>query len=143
MSSSPKRPVDENNATLVARDNRDIVPPTLVQQQDPTASYKSSRLLITSATPPEPMTIIVNVNNEVLFHGDAAATALLSEERALPPGKHKVQVNVLRRGQRIGKVQEVTDRFYSGQRRVLQVEFFPESLLNNTTDRDTFGITLK
>src|SRR5262249_34378233 len=73
---------------------------------------------------------------------DTVPSVPLSEERPIPPGKHKVQVNVLMETRRIAKVQEVTDRFYPGQRRVLQIEFLPESQ-GSGHDATLFKLTLR
>jgi len=121
-------------------------------QQPPDDLFKTARLLIASPAMPQPLSVIVNVGTEVLFTHTATMQPPfdfedfwgrlrfesvpwlpLSEERPLPPGKHKIQVNVLIGTQRIGKVQEVTERFYSGQRRVLQIEFEKK----NSGRRDT------
>jgi serine/threonine-protein kinase len=130
--------------------------------EDPALYYKSSRLLIGSLAVPEPFTIIVNVDNEPLYTRNATMAAPseldhldgrislrsipsvpLSEERPLPPGKHKLQVNVLLGARRVAKVQEISDRFYAGQRRVLQIEFIPESQATNGREPTLFKIGLK
>jgi hypothetical protein len=129
------------------------------------ASYKSSRLLIASVAVPESFTIIVNVDNELFFSRNATAaanfpvddrtgrvqlqslqsvpSAPLSEERPLPPGKHKVQVNVMMASRRVGKVQEVTEKFQSGQRRILEIDFPSEAQSSHGRDPSLFRITLK
>jgi serine/threonine protein kinase len=130
--------------------------------EDPALLYKSSRLLIGSLAVPEPFTIIVNVDNEPLYTRNATMAAPsqldhldgrislraipsvpLSEERPIPPGKHKLQVNVLMGARRVAKVQEVSDRFYAGQRRVLQIEFIPETQATNGREPTLFKIGLK
>jgi serine/threonine-protein kinase len=129
------------------------------------ASYKSSRLLIASVAVPESFTIIVNVDNEPFFSRNATVVANfpvedrtgriqfpslqslpsvpLSEERPLPPGKHKVQVNVMMASRRVGKVQEITEKFHSGQRRILEIDFLPEAQSSRGHDPSLFKITLK
>jgi serine/threonine-protein kinase len=130
--------------------------------EDPALYYKSSRLLIGSLAVPEPFTIIVNVDNEPLYTRNATMAAPseldhldgrislrsipsvpLSKERPIPPGKHKLQVNVLMGARRVAKVQEVSDRFYAGQRRVLQIEFVPETQATNGREPTLFKIGLK
>jgi hypothetical protein len=130
-----------------------------------TASYKSSLLLIASVAVPEAFTIIVNVDNEPFYSRSATSVANfplddksgkfqlqslqslpsipLSEERPLPPGKHKVQVNVIMASRRIGKVQEITEKFQSGQRRILEIDFLPENPSSHGRDPSLFKITLK
>ena len=99
------------------------------------------------------MTIIVNVDNELFFSRigvedreriplQSVLTTPLSEERSLPPGKHRVQVNVMLASRRAARVQEVTERFYTGQRRILQIEFLPENA-DSRRDTNPFKITLK
>jgi serine/threonine-protein kinase len=109
-------------------------------------TYKSARLLIASVAVPEPLSIIVNLDNDLLFSRSARSavpsgfedadghlrlrsvpSVPLSEERPLSPGKHKLQVSVLLDSRRVSKVQEITERFYSGQRRILEIEFLPEN----------------
>ena len=96
--------------------------------QEATESYKSARLLIASVAVPEALTIIVNVDNEPFFSRNGTGRANftleehagriqlqtvssvpLSEERTLPPGKHKIQVNVMLTSRRVSKVQEITE----------------------------------
>jgi serine/threonine-protein kinase len=152
-----RHPVDE----LPANDNKAPVGPEPVAQE-PGESYKSARLLIASSAMPEPLTIIVNVDNELLFTRNATTpppfgfedlagrirlqsvpSVPLSEERQIPAGKHKIQVNVLLGVRRVAKVQETTDRFYAGQRRVLQIEFLPESQGSGGRDSTLFKIKLR
>jgi hypothetical protein len=125
-------------------------------------SYKSARLLIGSLAVPEPLTIIVNVGNETVFvrsstmaapfgfesldgriRTQSAPSKPMSEERPVAPGNHKVQVNVLLGTKRVAKVQEVSGRFFSGQRRVLHIEFLPESQTGNGREPTLFKVTLK
>jgi serine/threonine-protein kinase len=124
--------------------NTNLAPPPVSDPGDQT--YKSARLLIASVAVPEPLSIIVNLDNDVLFSRSATSAAPagfedadghlrlrsvpsvpLSEERPLTPGKHKLQVSVLLDSKRVSKVQEISERFYSGQRRILEIEFLPES----------------
>jgi hypothetical protein len=118
------------------------------------ALYKQARLLISSAAAPEAFTIIVNVDNQFFFSRNgvegreaiplASAPSLpLSEERPLPPGKHKVQVNVMLGSQRVAKAREATERFDAGQRRILQIEFLPEVPASRGHDTNPFKISLK
>jgi len=130
--------------------------------QDPGALYKSARLLIASAAVPDPLTIIVSVDNELLFSRNGAIappadlqdhperielqsfpTTPLSEERPLPPGRHRLQVYAMLASRRVAKVQEVTERFYSGQRRILQIEFLLENQGSHGHDAKLFKITVK
>jgi len=129
---------------------------------DPTLAYKSARLLIGSIAVPAPLTLIVNVDNELVFTHNATMSSPfgfehldgrislqsipsvpVSEERPIPPGKHKIQVNALLGSRRVTKVQEITDRFYAGQRRVLQIEFLPESQGSNGREATLFKISLR
>jgi serine/threonine-protein kinase len=123
-------------------------------RQDSAQLYKPARLLIASAAAPEPLTIIVNVDNELFFSRsgvenrepippESAPSPPLSQERPIPPGKHKVQVSVLLESRRVAKVQEVTERFYSGQRRILHIEFLPEGPGSRGRDTNAFKISLK
>jgi hypothetical protein len=132
--------------------------------REPAPDYNSARLLITSPSVPETLTIVVTVDNELLFRRDPPAapanpprgsnafvelsglrTAPMSEERPLAPGKHKVQVHILMAAQRIARVQEVTERFYSGQRRVLQIELPPDFQRLAVASRDDarFNISIR
>jgi serine/threonine-protein kinase len=155
----PRRPVDE----ATAKEINDAVSAPAVSET--AASYKSSRLLIASVAVPESFTIIVNVDNELFFSRNATVaanfpvddrtgriqlqslqsipSAPLSEERPLPPGKHKVQVNVMMASRRVGKVQEITERFHSGQRRILEIDFLSEAQSSHGRDPSLFKITLK
>ena len=67
----------------------------------------------------------------------------LSEERTLPPGKHKIQVNVMLASRRVSKVQEISERFHSGQRRILEIEFLPEVQVSHGREAALFKINLK
>jgi hypothetical protein len=121
-----------------------VAPPPVSDEREQT--YRSARLLIASVAVPEPLSIIVSLDNNLLFSRNAASVAPsgfedadghfrlrsvpslpLSEELPLAPGKHKLQVSVLLDSRRVSKVQEITERFYSGQRRILEIEFLPES----------------
>jgi serine/threonine-protein kinase len=123
-------------------------------RQDSAQLYKPARLLIASAAAPEALTIIVNVDNELFFSRsgvenrepilpESAPSPPLSQERPIPPGKHKVQVSVLLESRRVAKVQEVSERFYSGQRRILHIEFLPEGPGSRGRDTNAFKISLK
>jgi serine/threonine protein kinase len=133
-------------------------------RDEPVPDYKSARLLITSPSVPETLTIVVTVDNELLFRREPPSlpsnpqrgsdafvelrdlrTSPFEEERALAPGKHKIQVHLLMAAQRIARVQEVTERFYSGQRRVLQIELPPDfqRLAVATRDDARFNISIK
>ena len=121
-------------------------------QQDSRQLYKQARLLIASAAVPEALTVIVSVDDEFFFRrngveeripSETAPSHPLSEERPLPPGKHKVQVSVLLASRRVAKVHEVAERFYSGQRRILQIEFLPENPASRGRETNPFKITLK
>jgi hypothetical protein len=145
---------------FVVKEVNEPIPATVPMES--TASYKSSRLLIASVAVPEAFTIIVNVDNEPFYSrsGTSGANASLedksgkiqlqslpslplSEERPLPPGKHKVQVNVMMASRRVGKVQEITEKFRSGQRRILEIDFLPENQSSHGRDPSFFKITLK
>jgi serine/threonine-protein kinase len=152
----PVRPVERSEPP--AQDfNQPVSPPP-----DPSLLYKSARLLIGSVAVPAPLTLIVNVDNELVFTHNATMSApfgfehldgrislqsipsvAVSEERPIPPGKHKVQVNALLGTKRVAKVQEISDRFYAGQRRVLQIEFLPESQGSNGKEATLFKISLR
>jgi len=158
-----ERPIGRPIQRLAAKQINEPVPaPAPVET---TASYKSSRLLIASVAVPEAVTIIVNVDNEPFYSRNATAVGNfpledksgkiqlqslqslpsipLSEERPLPPGKHKVQVNVMMASRRVGKVQEITEKFQSGQRRILEIDFLPENQSSHGRDPSLFKITLK
>ena len=146
----PLQPVDP----LPAKEINEPVGVGAAFRQDSAQLYKSARLLIASAAVPEALTITVNVDNELFFSHNgvedreriplqSAPSTPLSEERSLPPGKHKVQVNVVLASRRVAKIHEVTERFYSGQRRILQIEFLPESPRSRRGDTNPFKITLK
>jgi serine/threonine protein kinase len=90
----------------------------------------SAQLLISSLDLPDSLTLIVTMDgNEVLLGGDnssartLAKAVPLAEFRLLPPGEHKLQVNVMQGVRRVGPPQEITSRFYAGQRRTLQIIF--------------------
>jgi serine/threonine-protein kinase len=135
--------------------NHTPVVETAATRDEPVPDYKSARLLITSPSVPETLTIVVTVDNELLFRREPPApptnlqrdlrTSPFEEERALAPGKHKIQVHLLMAAQRIARVQEVTERFYSGQRRVLQIELPPDfqRLAVATRDDARFNISIK
>ena len=142
----PLQPVDP----LPAKEINERVGVAAAFRQD---SAQTARLLIASAAVPQAVTIIVNVDNELFFSRigvedreriplQSVLTTPLSEERSLPPGKHRVQVNVMLASRRAARVQEVTERFYTGQRRILQIEFLPESA-DSRRDTNPFKITLK
>jgi hypothetical protein len=114
------------------------------RQKELAQSYNSARLLITSPAVPEFLTIIVSVDNELLYRHVATAAPVfvlengqrrlepraagaipLAEELALPPGRHKFRVHILMAARRVGRPQEVADRFFSGQRHTLDIQFFP------------------
>ncbi len=156
----PDLPPPAPVAELPSKSSKEpVVPPALSQEAD--LSYRS-RLLIGSVAVPEPLTIIVNLDNELLYTRSATMappfglesldgrirlqsipSVPLSEERPVPPGKHKLQVNVLLGTRRVAKVQEISDRFYPGQRRVLQIEFLPESQGPSGGEAKLFKLTLK
>jgi serine/threonine-protein kinase len=139
----PPAPIPRAIPELPVRENPAIVP----RAPDNSAQvYNSAKLLVASVAVPEPLAIIVTIDNEPFFSRNATGappvgfedseghirlssvpSVPLSEERNLPPGKHKIQVNVLMASQRVSKVQEITERFFPGQRRILQIEFLPES----------------
>jgi hypothetical protein len=158
----PEPPPPPIKQVSVKEVNAPLVVPAPVET---TPSYKSARLLIASVAVPEPFTIIVNVDNELFYSRNATSTVSvpiedrsgknqlqslqalpsipLSEERPLPPGKHKVQVNVMMASRRLGKVQEITEKFISGQRRILEIDFIPENQSSHGRDPSVFKITLK
>jgi serine/threonine-protein kinase len=147
---------------LSVRDNRNAIG-SPQRQRELVQSYNSARLLITSPAVPEPLTVIVSVDNEFLFRRMATAappaleagqrrllplsvpTAPLAEERALPPGKHKLRVTILLAARRVGRAQEITDRFFPGQRRTLNIQFSPETQRDGRDEREgnRFSISLK
>ncbi len=129
---------------FVARGNRNALGSVLRQRQLAQAA-DSARLLITSPKIAEFMTIVVRVDNRVLFRRDATApvpasleegrrrgqfigisTIPLAEERLIPPGEHMLQVNILLGARRLGESEEVIGQFNPGQRRTLDIEFVPE-----------------
>jgi serine/threonine protein kinase len=146
----PLQPVDP----LPAKEINEPVGVGAALREDSAQSYNSARLLIASAAVPEALTIVVNVDNELFFSRtgvedreriplQSAPSIPLSEERSLPPGKHKVQVNVMLASRRVAKVQEVTERFHSGQRRILQIEFLSERPDSRGGNTNPFKIKLK
>jgi serine/threonine-protein kinase len=116
-------------------------------RQESATFYGSAQLLISSASVPNSLAIMVTVDNEILFNSDNGSTlsapASLSEVRSLPPGRHKLQVYAMLGNRRVAKVQEVSDRFYPGKRRILEIEFLPESQVSRGWDPRLFKITLK
>jgi len=149
-------------ADLTFRDHKQ--PPALAPVLIPRElanNPKSVRLMISSPSVPEALTITVTVDNELIFNRNATKAApfgfesldgrirllsvpmvSLSEERQILPGKRKVEVSALMGSRRVAKVQEITARFDAGDRRVLQIEFLPESS-GNGPDSKLFKITLK
>jgi len=145
-------------ADLTFRDHNQppALAPVLIPQDG-----KSVRLLISSPSVPEALTITVTVDNELIFNRNATKaapfgfesldgrirllsvpTVSLSEERQILPGKRKVEVSALMGSRRVAKVQEITTRFDAGELRILQIEFLPESS-GNGPDSKLFKITLK
>jgi serine/threonine protein kinase len=90
----------------------------------------SAQLLISSLDLPDSLTLIVTMDNEVLlrdYNSPASSKVVpLAEMRSLPPGQHRLQVNVMQGARRVGQPQEITGRFYAGQRRTLQIIFESE-----------------
>lgn len=112
------------------------------RQRELSQSANSVRLLVTSPTVPTPFTVIVTMDNEVLLRHDVQGP--VSEEVSLPPGQHRLRVNLLMAARRIGRPQEVTGRFFPGQRRVLNIEFLPDAPRgSDSRERNRFTVTLK
>ena len=110
--------------------------------QNPT----SVRLLITSASIPEFLTLMVRVDGQLLYRRDASAPAPegpgrgarrgspdsppgpngapLAEERLLPPGPHKIQVSVSAgTGAGFSENRELTETLAPSTRRTLNIKF--------------------
>jgi serine/threonine-protein kinase len=100
----------------------------------------NARLLITSVPLPPGVTVIISANNNLLLRRDSV-TAPLAEEVSLPPGRHRIEVNFLLSAQRIGRTHEFTERFVPGQRRTLNIQFFPEPQRRGVPGR--VNVTLK
>jgi hypothetical protein len=149
----PPAPVEETPAAsepLPEPPNDDVVLGRTVapvgapsRQKELAESANSVRLLVTSAATPAPITVLVTMDNEVLFRHDVRGS--MSEEVALPPGQHRLRVNLLVAARRVGRPQEVTARFFPGQRRVLNIEFLPDAprRANNAGEGNRFTISLK
>jgi len=109
--------------------------------------FNSAELLITSLDLPDPLSVIVTSDSELLLSADSppaqfASAVPLAEVRTLPPGEHKLQVNVMQGTRRVGRPQEITARFFAGQRRTLQISFLPEGERVGR-DANRFTLTLK
>jgi len=112
------------------------------RQRELSQFANSVRLLVTSPSVPEPFTVIVTMDSEVLLRHDVQGP--VSEEVSLPPGQHRLRVNLLMAARRIGRPQEVTGRFFPGQRRVLNIEFLPDAPRGSDKgERNRFTVTLK
>jgi serine/threonine-protein kinase len=85
----------------------------------------SVRLLIKSPSVPESLTLVVRVDNEVLFRRDSGPVGPLAEERLIPSGSHSIRVNATA-GYLAAARAEVTGTFDAGQQRTLLIEFTGE-----------------
>jgi len=128
----------------------------LAQQPD------SARVFITCAAVPEFVTIVIQVDNELLLRRDATTSALardgsgkvvlrslemtpLAEERALPAGAHQFRVVVAGGGgRRMNAMQEISGEFKAGQRRTLRIELHADAA-GAARDGNThrLGVTLE
>ena len=122
---------------------RTVAPVGATARQRELSQFANSvRLLVTSPSVPEPFTVIVTMDSEVLLRHDVQGP--VSEEVSLPPGQHRLRVNLLMAARRIGRPQEVTGRFFPGQRRVLNIEFLPDAPRGSDKgERNRFTVTLK
>jgi serine/threonine-protein kinase len=112
------------------------------RQKELAQSASSVHLLIKSSAIPEFLTVVVRVDDAILFRRDATAPAPdemqqlprrypatpisavpFAEERLLPPGSHHFQVSLLIGAARLGQPQELTSDFSPGQRQSLTIEF--------------------
>jgi hypothetical protein len=119
---------------------------TPARQKELAQASDSVRLLIKSPAVPEFLTLLVRVDNAILFRRDATApapegfdqiprrfpagsiqTVPLAEERLIPPGSHQIQASLLFGTARIGQVQDLTAEFSPGQRQSLLIEVVMET----------------
>src|SRR6185436_17953326 len=115
------------------------------RQKELAQSRTSARLLITSAALPEVVTLIVRVDDEMLYRrnptislpaaqqsgrrGRAQSlpipTVPLAEERLLPSGSHKIPL-LVSLARRPGQTQEFNATLQPGERQTLDIQFFPD-----------------
>jgi predicted Ser/Thr protein kinase len=134
------------------------------RQKELAQSRAASRLLITSPSMPEVVTLIVRVDDELLYRRNPTIslpapqesgrrgrqqpfpvpTIPLSEERLLPPGNHKIQV-LVSLARRPGQVQELNATLQSGERHTLEIQFFPDAPRGSNAEGEPnrFRATLK
>jgi serine/threonine-protein kinase len=143
-----------------ARGGRNTIGSPLRQRELKQAA-NSVRLVIKSPAVPEFLTVIVRVDNEILFRRDATAlppegleegkrrfqaagpSIPLSEERLLPPGSHMLQVTVLRGRLRLGQAQEISADFNPKDRRTLLIEFGANAPRAGQRGAGRFSISLE
>jgi serine/threonine-protein kinase len=119
---------------------------TPARQKELAQSATSVRLVIKSSAIPEFLTLVVRVDNAILFRREATApipeglnqiprkyptdgiaTVPLTEERLIPPGSHQLQVSLLQGNARFGQAQDLTAEFSAGQRQNLSIELIREN----------------
>jgi hypothetical protein len=113
-----------------------------VRQKELAQAATSVHLLIKSSAIPEFLTLVVRVDESILFRREATtpmpdsmiqvprryptesvSTVPLAEERLLPPGSHHIQVSLMMGAVRLGQAQDLTSDFSAGQRQSLAIEF--------------------
>jgi hypothetical protein len=95
------------------------------RQKELAQSPDSVRLLIKSPSVPESLTLVVRVDNDVLFRRDSGPVGPLAAERLIPSGSHSVRVNATA-GYLVAARAEITGTFDAGQQRTLLIEFTGE-----------------
>jgi len=112
------------------------------RQKELALNASSARLFISSPALPEVVTLIVRVDDVLLFRREATIspptglgevrrrlqmpagpTAPLAVERLIPPGMHDFQVSVQLGNTRLGQVEEVSGQFDPRSRHTLQIQF--------------------
>jgi serine/threonine protein kinase len=112
------------------------------RQKELAQAATSVHLLIKSSGIPDFLTLVVRVDDTILFRREATApvpdglnqlprrypttpvsTVPLAEERLLPPGSHHLQVSLLIGAVRLGQSQDLTSDFAPGQKQSLAIEF--------------------
>jgi hypothetical protein len=120
------------------------------RQKELAQADSSVRLIIKSSAIPEFLTVVVRVDNSILFRreatapapeglaqvprrypAEAVATVPLAEERLIPSGSHHIQVTLLLGTARFGQAQDLTAQFSPGQRQNLSIEFVRENQAGN------------
>jgi serine/threonine-protein kinase len=131
------------------------------RQKELAQDASSVRLLISSPALPEFVTLLVRMDDALLFRREAteeppagvlearrrfqinsAPTFPLAVERLLPPGMHNFQVSILLGTGRLGQAEEVSGQFDPGSRHTLTVQLGRETPRGERGNANRFTIRL-